>query len=161
MTLDQSAQLEFSSALRNVDGDQMMRMMLAAMLQSLVDSRATDKIGAGRYERSDTRMTSRNGARPKTVSTTSADVLVKIPKRRAGSLLLSLLGPRRRIEVALHAVIMEVSGHTTCTGKGDDPVAALGVESGISTSQVPRICADLDADVPAFNARDLSAHALR
>lgn len=159
MTLDQSALLELSSALRSADGDQMMRMMLAAMLQALVDAEATEKIGAGRYQRSDTRTTSRNGTRPKTVSTTAGDVLVKIPKLRSGSFFPSLLEPRRRIDVALHAVIMEAYVHGTSTRKVDDLVAALGVESGISKSEVSRICADLDADVTAFNTRDLSAQA--
>jgi Transposase and inactivated derivatives len=159
MTLDQSALLELSSALRSADGDQMMRMMLTAMLQALVDAEATAKIGAGRYERSDTRTTSRNGTRPKTVSTTSGDVLVKIPKLRAGSFFPSLLEPRRRIDVALHAVVMEAYVHGTSTRKVDDLVAALGVESGISKSEVSRICADLDADVTAFNTRDLSTQA--
>lgn len=159
MTLDQFALLELSSALRSADGDQMMRMMLAAMLQALVDAEATEKIGAGRYQRSDTRTTSRNGTRPKTVSTTAGDVLVKIPKLRSGSFFPSLLEPRRRIDVALHAVIMEAYVHGTSTRKVDDLVAALGVESGISKSEVSRICADLDADVTAFNTRDLSAQA--
>lgn len=159
MTLDQSALLELSSALRSADGDQMMRMMLAAMLQALVDAEATEKIGAGRYRRSDTRTTSRNGTRPKTVSTTAGDVLVKIPKLRSGSFFPSLLEPRRRIDVALHAVIMEAYVHGTSTRKVDDLVAALGVESGISKSEVSRICADLDADVAAFKTRDLSAQA--
>ncbi len=159
MTLDQSALLELSSALRSADGDQMMRMMLAAMLQALVDAEATEKIGAGRYQRSDTRTTSRNGTRPKTVSTTAGDVLVKIPKLRSGSFFPSLLEPRRRIDVALHAVIMEAYVHGTSPRKVDDLVAALGVESGISKSEVSRICADLDADVTAFNTRDLSAQA--
>jgi putative transposase len=151
--------LELSSALRSADGDQMMRMMLAAMLQAVVDAEATEKIGAGRYQRSDTRTTSRNGTRPKTVSTTAGDVLVKIPKLRSGSFFPSLLEPRRRIDVALHAVIMEAYVHGTSTRKVDDLVAALGVESGISKSEVSRICADLDADVTAFNTRDLSAQA--
>lgn len=159
MTLDQSALLELSSALRSADGDQMMRMMLATMLQALVDAEATEKIGADRYQRSDTRTTSRNGTRPKTVATTSGDLVVKIPKLRAGSFFPSLLEPRRRIDVALHAVIMEAYVHGTSTRKVDDLVAALGVDSGISKSEVSRICADLDAEVSAFNTRDLSAQA--
>jgi putative transposase len=159
MAPDQSALLELSSALRSADGDQMMRMMLATMLQALVDAEATEKIGAGRYQRSDTRTASRNGTRPKTVSTTSGDLVVKIPKLRAGSFFPSLLQPRRRIDVALHAVIMEAYVHGTSTRKVDDLVAALGMDSGISKSEVSRICADLDADVAAFNSHDLSAQA--
>ena len=41
------------------------------------------------------------------------------------------------------------------TRKVDDLVAALGAESGISKSEVSRICAELDTDVSTFNTRDL------
>jgi len=63
----------------------------------------------------------------------------------------SLLTPRRRIDVALHAVVMEAYVHGASTRKVDDLVIALGAESGISKSEVSRICAELDTDVAAFN----------
>jgi hypothetical protein len=56
---------------------------------------------------------------------------------------------------SLFAVIMEVSLYGTCTCKVDDLVKALGADSGISKSEVSRICADLDAEVAVF--RDRSA----
>ena len=126
MTLDQSALLELTAALRSADGGTMMRTMLATMLQALIDAEATEKIGAGRYERSEDRTTSRNGTRDKTVTTTSGDLTVKIPKLRSGSFFPSLLEPRRRIDVALRAVVMEAYVHGTSTRKVDDLVAAIG-----------------------------------
>jgi hypothetical protein len=54
------------------------------------------------------------------------------------------LEPRRRIDRALLAVAMEASVHGTSTRKVDDLVKALGVETGISKSEVSRICAELD-----------------
>src|ERR1035437_304616 len=102
-----------------------------------------------------TRTTQRNGTQEKTVSTTAGDLMVKIPKLRAGSFFPSLLAPRRRIDVALYAVVMEAYVHGVSTRKVDDLVAALGVDAGISKSEVSRICADLDVDVAAFNTRDL------
>jgi putative transposase len=45
------------------------------------------------------------------------------------------------------------------TRKVDDLVAALGVESGISKSEVSRICAQLDDDVAAWSERSLADHA--
>jgi putative transposase len=77
------------------------------MLQALVDAEATSVIGAGLHERTATRSTQRNGTRDKTVSTTAWDLRVRIPKTRTGSFFPTLLAPRRRIDVALHAVIME------------------------------------------------------
>ena len=63
-------------------GDVVFRRLLEAGLQDLVDAEAATKIGAGRYERTDSRMTRRNGTRPKTVSTPTGDVVVAIPKLR-------------------------------------------------------------------------------
>ena len=84
---------------------------------------------------------------------------MKIPKLRTGSFFPTLLAPRRRIDVALHAVIMEAYVHGVSTRKVDDLVAALGVDTGISKSEVSRICADLDVDVAAFQSRSLHAQA--
>ena len=157
MTLNHPALLELTEVLRTADGGQVMRMMLSAMLQALVDAEATSVIGAGPYERSDARTTQRNGTRDKTVSTTSGDLTVKIPKLRTGSFFPTLLAPRRRIDVALHAVIMEAYVHGVSTRKVDDLVAALGVDTGISKSEVSRICADLDGEVETFQSRPLEA----
>src|SRR6187431_2713108 len=155
MALDQSALLELSEAMRSADGGELMRRLLHTILQALVDAEATAHIGAARHERTDTRATQRNGSRDKVVSTTAGDLTVRIPKTRTGSFFPSLLAPRRRIDVALHAVVMEAYVHGVSTRKVDDLVTALGVESGISKSEVSRICAELDADVAAFTTRAL------
>jgi transposase-like protein len=90
------------------------------------------------------------------VSTTSGDIEVKIPKLRSGSFFPSLLERRRRIDKALHAVIMEAYVHGVSTRSVDDLVAALGVDSGISKSEVSRICAGLDREIEAFRSRTLT-----
>ena len=99
--------------------------------------------------------------REKTIATTSGDLTVKIHQTRTGSFFPSLLHPRRRIDVALHAVVMEAYVHGVSTRKVDDLVAALGAESGISKSEVSRICGKLDEEVATFNGRDLSEQAHR
>jgi putative transposase len=159
MTLNQSALLELTDVLRTADGGKVMRLMLSAMLQALVDAEATAAIGATPYEHTPSRTTQRNGTREKTVSTAAGDLMVKIPKLRAGSFFPSLLAPRRRIDVALYAVVMEAYVHGVSTRKVDDLVAALGVDTGISKSEVSRICADLDADVAVFQGRELTEQA--
>lgn len=159
MTLNQSALLELTDVLRTADGGKVMRLMLSAMLQALVDAEATAAIGANPYEHTPSRTTQRNGTREKTVSTAAGDLMVKIPKLRAGSFFPSLLAPRRRIDVALYAVVMEAYVHGVSTRKVDDLVAALGVDAGISKSEVSRICADLDADVAVFQGRELTEQA--
>jgi putative transposase len=159
MALDKSALLELTEALSSADDGQLMRKLLHTILQALIDAEAAEHIGADLHERTDTRTAQRNGTRDKTISTTAGDLTVKIAKTRTGSFFPSLLTPRRRIDVALHAVVMEAYVHGVSTRKVDDLVTALGAESGISKSEVSRICAELDTDVSAFNTRDLGEQA--
>jgi transposase-like protein len=81
---------------------------------------------------------------------------LKIPKLSHGSFFPSLLSPRRRIDHALHAVIMQAYVEGVSTRSVDDLVRALGIDSGISKSQVSRICARLDVEVDAFRNRSLA-----
>ena len=104
-------------------------------------------IGAGRYERSEDRLAQRNGHRPRLLSTPAGDVELAIPKLREGSFFPSLLERRRRIDRALYAVVMEAYVHGVSTRKVDDLVKALGAASGISKSEVSRICAGLDKEL--------------
>ena len=159
MTLNQSALLDLTQVLNAADSGDMIRTMLGFMLQALVDAEATSVVGAAPHERTEDRTTLRNGTRPKTVSTTSGDLTVRIPKLRQGSFLPTLLEPRRRVDVALHAVVMQAYVHGVSTRKVDDLVLALGVDTGISTgiskSEVSRICAGLDEQVAAYDTRPL------
>lgn len=153
MTHDHSALLAQLDALKSADSASVFAELIRAGLQTLIEAEATDKLGAGRYERTDKRITHRNGHRTKTVSTTSGDVDVKIPKLRSGSFFPSLLERRRRIDKALYAVVMEAYVHGVSTRSVDDLVGALGVDSGISKSEVSRICAGLDTEIARFRER--------
>jgi putative transposase len=156
MTQDHSALLAQLDALSSADSTSVFAELIRTGLQALIEAEATEKIGAGRYQRTEGRSTQRNGHRSKTVSTTSGDVEVQIPKLRSGSFFPSLLERRRRIDKALHAVIMEAYVHGVSTRNVDDLVAALGVDSGISKSEVSRICGQLDTEIARFRERTLS-----
>lgn len=158
MALPQSDVSELLAALRAGDGVDLIRDLVRLVLQELVEAEASETIGAGRYERSGERVTERNGHRPKTVSTKGGDIEIAIPKLRKGSYFPSFLEPRRRIDQALYAVVMEAYVKGVSTRSVDDLVAALGVSSGISRSEVSRICRHLDEAVGAFRTRSL-AHA--
>jgi transposase-like protein len=67
-----------------------------------------------------------------------------------------LLERRRRVDQALFAVVVEAYLHGVSTRKVDDLVKALGAGSGVSKSEVSRICADLDVQVGAFRDRSLA-----
>lgn len=156
MALSQSALLELLSALDAADGVERVRLSLQRMYQELIEAEATEFIGAGPHERTDARVVQRNGHRPRTLSTTAGDLELAIPKLRAGSFFPCLLERRRRVDQALFAVVMEAYVTGTSVRKVDDLVKALGADTGISKSEVSRICADLDTEVAAFADRDLS-----
>jgi putative transposase len=155
MALDQSALTDLLDALRSGGDLDFMREAMQLVLQALIDLEASEVIGAGRYERTESRTTHRNGTRSRLLSTKAGDVELAIPKLRHGSFFPALLEPRRRIDRALWAVIMEAFVHGVSTRKVDDLVAALGIDAGVSKSQVSRICSELDVAVSEFRERHL------
>jgi transposase-like protein len=155
MALPQSALSELLEAFRAGDGVDLVRESVQLVLQELIEAEATEKIGAAPYERSPERVTERNGSRPRALTTKGGDVELRIPKLRKGSFFPVILEPRRRIDQALYAVVMEAYVHGVSTRSVDDLVEALGAGSGISKSEVSRICEGLDETVGAFRTRRL------
>ena len=159
MALSQSALLEIQDTIKEADVADRVRESAATIYQALIEAELTSVIGAEPHERTDTRTTQRNGHRARTLSTTAGDLELRIPKLRTGSFFPSLLERRRRVDQALYAVVMEAYLHGVSTRKVDDLVNAPGVDTGISKSEVSRICADLDEEVAAFRGRSLKTDA--
>jgi putative transposase len=155
VTLTNNDLSELLVALNEAEITDRVRTSLRWILQELIEAEATAQIGAGPHERSELRTNQRNGHRPRVMSTGAGDVELAIPKLRTGSFYPSLLERRRRIDQALHAVVMEAWVHGVSTRKVDDLVKALGIGTGISKSEVSRICSELDQDLEAFRSRPL------
>ena len=155
MALSQSALSELLDAIRAGGSEDVLREAMTLVLQELIELEAAQAIGAARYERTDERTTHRNGSRSRLLSTKAGDLELRIPKLRNGSFFPALLEPRRRIDRALWAIVMEAYVHGVSTRKVDDLVAALGIDAGISKSEVSRICGELDAVVAKFRDRPL------
>jgi len=155
MTLSQSDVSDLLDAFRVGDGVDLIRESVRLVLQELIETELTETIGAGRFERTEDRTGERNGSRPRLLATKAGDVELAIPKLRKGSFFPSILEPRRRIDQALYAVVMEAYVAGVSTRSVDDLVAALGIDSGISKSEVSRICGGLDEVVGAFRTRPL------
>ena len=126
------------------------------LAQELMDAEATQLAGAGLHERSENRLTYRNGYREREWDTRVGTVDLQIPKLRQGAYFPSLLEPRRRHERALLAVVQEAYVHGVSTRAVDNLAEALGLK-GISKDQVSRICKELDGQVTAFRTRRLDA----
>jgi putative transposase len=155
MAFNQFDLSELLDAVRAGGDIDLIRTSVEAVLQALIDAEATAFIGAEPHERTDTRTNQRNGSRRRLLATKAGDVNLAIPKLRQGSFFPSILDRRRRIDAALYAVVMEAYVHGVSTRKVDDLVAALGAASGISKSEVSRICAELDETLSAFRDRPL------
>ncbi len=135
--------------------EELFRRLLQAGLQDLIDAEATVRVGADRYQRSEQRVTRRNGTRVKNLATPAGQLELAIPKLREGSFFPSLLHPRRRVDKALYSVICTAWIEGVSTRKVDELVKALGNQTGISKSSVSRICGDIDEVVSAFLTRPL------
>jgi transposase-like protein len=155
MTLYESDVIEFLEVIRSGGDLDTVRKGAELIYQALIEAEATEMIGARPFERTEGRVTQRNGHRTRLLSTKAGDLELRIPKVRDGVFYPSLLERRRRIDRALFAVVMEAYVHGVSTRKVDDLVAALGVDSGISKSEVSRICKELDVELAAFRERQL------
>jgi putative transposase len=132
----------------------LLRRMLEEGLQRLMELEAQTRTGAAYGEKSVERLAQRNGYRERDWETRAGTVELRIPKLRTGSYFPSFLEPRRMAEKALTAVIQEAYVQGVSTRNVDDLVKAMGA-SGVSKSQVSRLCEDIDGKVKAFLERPL------
>ena len=138
MALDQSVLSELLAAFQSGEGLDLIRESVRLVCQEPIETELSALIGAGRYERTDDRTGERSGHRSRVLTTKAGDVDLAIPKLRRGSFFPSILEPRRRIDQALYAVVMEAYVHGVSTRSVDELVEAMGSKAGISKSEVSR-----------------------
>jgi putative transposase len=132
----------------------LLREMIGFAAGRLMELEVGGLTGAAWGEKSPERLVQRNGYRDRVWETRAGTVELRIPKLRRGSYFPGFLEPRRMAEKALTAVIQEAYIHGVSTRSVDDLVKALGM-SGISKSQVSRLCAEIDERVTVFLERPL------
>src|SRR6516162_8968400 len=138
---------------KHTDAD-LLREMIAFAAQRLMELEIETLTGAGHGERSSERINQRNGYRDRDWETRAGTVKLRIPKLRKGSYFPGFLEPRRTAEKALTAVIQEAYVQGISTRSVDDLVQAMGC-SGVSKSQVSRLCGEIDERVQAFVNRPI------
>jgi putative transposase len=141
------------SYLLEEEGLDFLRESLSWVVQQLMEAEVSELIGAERGQRSEERLTHRNGYRPRRWDTRAGELELAIPKLRRGSYFPSFLEPRKRSEQALVSVVQEAYVAGVSTRKVDQLVESLGLR--VSRSEVSRICQGLDEQVEAFRNRPL------
>ena len=132
----------------------LLREMIGFAAQRLMELEVGELTGAPYGEKSAERLAQRNGYRQRSWETRAGTVELRIPKLRRGSYFPGFLEPRRVAEKALTAVIQEAYIQGVSTRSVDELVKAMGM-SGISKSQVSRLCEEIDGRVSAFLDRPL------
>ena len=138
---------------KGADAD-LVRELLAFAADRMMELEVEARTGVPAGARSPDRLNQRNGYRERAWDTRAGRIELAIPKLRKGSDLPSFLEPRRTAEKALTAVIQEAYVHGVSTRAVDDLVRAMGA-SGVSKSQVSRLCQEIDERVNAFLSRPL------
>jgi putative transposase len=133
---------------------ELLREMVGFAAQRLMELEVESLTGAGHGERSPERINHRNGYRDRVWETRAGAVELRIPKLRRSSYFPGFLEPRRMAEKALAAVIQEAYIQGVSTRSVDELVRAMGM-TGISKSQVSRLCGEIDERVHAFLDRPL------
>ena len=131
-----------------------LREMIGFAAERLMDMEVGGLTGAAYGEKNPDRLVQRNGYRERGWETRAGSVELRIPKLRKGSYFPFFLEPRRLAEKALTAVIQEAYVQGISTRSVDDLVKAMGM-SGISKSQVSRLCEEIDGKVKAFLDRPI------
>ena len=138
------------------DRDEAVAKLLEAVFNAVLSAEATEQLGAESYERTDGRVTYRNGYRPRQLTTRVGSLTLHVPKFREGTFSTQLFNRYERSEQALLSSLMEMVIQGVSTRKVEKITETL-CGTSFSKSTVSALCANLDPLVTAFQNRPLTA----
>ncbi|MDH7511234.1 MAG: IS256 family transposase [Methanolinea sp.] len=139
------------------DNEEGMRNVITWFLNEVMQREADELAGAGRYERTGSRRTYRNGTRSRSLKSRYGSLSLDKPLLRDIPFKTQVFERYSRVEKALENAIIESYLQGVSTRKIQDVIATLGVEK-ISASYVSSIAKDLDAKVIEFLSRPVESH---
>ena len=146
--------MDLSELVEKSSDTDLLKEMIGFAAERLMELEVGVRAGAAYGEKDPERKAQRNGYRERDWQTRAGNVELRIPKLRKGSYFPSFLEPRRAVEKALTAVIQEAYVQGVSTRAMDDLVQSMG-GTGISKSQVSRLCEEIDERVQAFLTRPI------
>ena len=146
--------IDLPALIAKSDDTDFLKELIEDATRRLMDIEVSAVCGASHGERTSLRENQRNGYRERAWETRAGTIGLQIPKLRKGSYFPAFLEPRRTAEKALMAVIQEAYIQGISTRSVDDLVKAMGM-SGVSKSQVSRVCEEIDERVQAFLDRPI------
>ena len=139
------------------DNDEGMKHLITWFLNEVMQEEADQQAGAGRYRRTSSRKTYRNGHRKRTLKTRHGELILNKPQLRDIPFQTKIFERYSRIEKALENAILESYLQGVSTRKIQEIVAHLGIEK-ISASYVSKIAAELDQNVHLFLSRPIDTY---
>ena len=122
------------------------------VLDAVLQSQASEQLNADPYERSDDRISYRNGYRTRSLTTRVGTLILHVPKFRDGNFSTELFERYQRSEKALILSLMEMVVQGVSTRKVQEITETL-CGTSFSKSTVSALCQNLDPIVAAFRNR--------
>lgn len=140
-----------------LDDPGLLRGIVHAALQEMLESEMTEHLGAEPHERTEHRTGHRNGYKPRTITTRVGRMTLMVPQDREGVFSTKLFARYERSEKALVLAMMEMY----VAGVSNRRVKSVTEElcgTAFSKSTVSALSSRLDGELESWRSRPLSGH---
>ena len=137
-----------------LDHEEAFRKLLQRMLNDILKVESQEQLLAAPYERSDSRLDSRNGLRARELKTRIGRITLAVPRHRNVPFKTLIFDNYSRSEAALVAAMADMVMNGVSTRKVSRVIESL-CGTSVSKSSVSEICKNLDKEVESFRNHPL------